>query len=320
MQVARDVPADTTVATPDAGRARIRVHLDVVVVLVALAVYACAVARRGPSLSAATFSYADAPEGAYLGSALLGSPARLPQHSELVARLLEAALLRGPAAHLLIQLLGPLFTVCAVALMSVAVRRLGGAWLFAAAAGLAFGPIALWSSLFPTAHAYTLACLALLAMTAVALSRGRFKPWQALAVGVISGTAVLSDQGFVVEGLAPLALAVAMLARRGGTSVIRGGVTLFGAAAVTTGLGALLLMAGGVHTIFAVTPGASSSNTVASSLSTIVHTFSAMSAGTWYGADPSEPLGVVTALAGAAIALCAPIALVIHLRRSPSCW
>ncbi|MBV8529309.1 MAG: hypothetical protein JOZ75_13435 [Candidatus Dormibacteraeota bacterium] len=283
----------------------------------ALTVYACVIGVRGPSLSTATFSYADAPEGAYLGSALLSSPTRLPLHTELVAGLFEAGLLRAPAAHLLIELLGPLFSVTAVALAGIAVRRLGGAWFLTVAVGLAFGPIALWSTLFPTAHGYTLLCLALLALSAVSMSRQRLLTWHALVVGVLCGAAVLSDQGFVAEGLAPLLVVVAMCRIRGDKRITRIAAQLFAVTAATIGVGAMLLALSGVHIVFSATPGASASNTTGSSVSTIVHTFSAMAAGSWYGADPAPPLGLLTSVAGLAIPFSAPTALLVNIRRSP---
>lgn len=314
LESARPAAAPDSAAAPSGRRWALR--LDVTLPLLAVCGYLAAVALRGAALSGAAFTYADAPGGAYLAAALFGSHVRLPLHSELVPGLVEAVLLHAPSGHLMIQLLGPLLACVAVAIACLAVHRLGGPWWISAATGLAMGPIALWSALFPTAHVYTLVCLAALALAIIAMSRRRLSPRAALLTGALCGSAVLSDQGFVIEGLVPLGLTVLVLCCiTRDTTTIRTAALVVAAAAATVAAGAVVLSAAGVHTVFALAPGSSSSNTLGSSAGSVVHTLSAIAAGRWYGDDPAPPLGVITALLGLAIALVAPLGLLHTIRR-----
>ncbi|MBV8528405.1 MAG: hypothetical protein JOZ75_08830, partial [Candidatus Dormibacteraeota bacterium] len=60
--------------------------------------------------------------------------------------------------------------------------------------------------------------------------------------------------------------------------------------------------------------GSTTVNTPASSINSIIHALSAIASGTMYGHEPAPPLGVITAVAGAAILLTAPMALLVNLR------
>lgn len=283
--------------------------------LAALAAYLVVATLRGHELSNAMFGYADGPESAYLGAGLLNSHTRLPLHTEIVVGLIEGALLRMPAAHALIQVLGPLLNAAAVAVLCLAVRRLGGAWWLSAATGLALGPIALWAALYPTAHVYTLLCLSVASLTVIALLRHRLRRWHALLAGGLFGSAVLSDPSFVLEGLMPLSAIVVFSGVQRDRRVLRLGALVFAATLVTIGAGAAMMSAAGVQSVFELKPGVTTYNTMGSSVNTIVHALSAIAAGSFFGADPAPPLGAVTSLLGAAIALVAPAALLMQVRR-----
>ena len=291
------------------------VHGDVALPMMALGAYLVVVAFRGAAFSNAMFAYADGPEAAYLGAAVLSAPTRLPLHSEIVVSLMEAGFLRAPFGHLLIQLLGPVLEGTAIAILCIAVRRLGGAWWLTAAMGLALGPIGLWATLYPTAHVYTLLCLAVLSLTVITLVRHRLRPRHAVVVGVLSGSALISDQSFAVEGLLPFTLILALFAARGSRELLRPGAGVIVATAVTTAAGAALMAISGVHTIFELTAGVTTYNTVWSSVNTIVHSLSALVSGSWFGSDPAPPLGALTSLLGVGLVLVAPCALLLQRRR-----
>lgn len=307
---------ETHLETPRYGRSPLRVAIAVP--LAALCLYAVAIAARGVDLSNAAFAYADAPGGAYLGAAVLAGPTRLPLHSELVTSLLEAAFLHLPLAHALIQLLGPTLMLAAVGVACIAVHRLRRQWLLTAVTGLALGPIPLWSALFPTAHVLTLACIAVLGLSAVALAGGGLSRRWALATGVLCGATLLSDQSLLVEGVLPFLVVVGgMRVRLRSREAVASAGLIVGSAFAVAALGFAAMTAAGIHIVFELTPGASAANTLASSTNTVVHTFSAMISGRWYGADLAPPLGIATALLALVIPLTAPLAL-LRERRAPA--
>ena len=317
MTVARRGAPATPLRLSSRTRAVLRAasRPNVVLPLLALCGYAVAVAVRGGALSNAMFFYGDAPEGAYLGAAVLAGHIRLPLHTELVASLIEGAFLHAPGAHVLIQLLGPALAVTAGGLAALAVHRLGGAWWLTAATSVALGPASLWTTLFPTAHVYTLVCLAAVALAVIALVRGRLLPWHAVLIGVVSGSAVISDQGFVIEGLVPLVLVLAWRGFCRDWTGVRSGALIVASTVATTLVITAWLFVSGIHVVIELVPGATAINTPASSVNSIVHAFAAMASGTMFGADPSQPFGVVAALAGVAIPLAAPATLLATLRR-----
>ena len=284
--------------------------------LAALAVYAGVIAARGPELSAARFLDSDAPGAVYQGVSLF-SGAVLPVHSEIAPTLAEGWLVGLPSGHLLVALLGPVLGVLAVAMLCLAVRRLGGNWLVAAVATLAAGPIVLASVLFPTAHVFTLMAMAAVSLALVSLDGDRRRV--AIVVSaVVAGLALAGDQGFIATGLVPL-LAVAAglwLKDHAWLRVIRV-AAIAGIAVAVAVVCVLLLRLAGLSFLGSPLLGAAGVSHVdfGVSLSFAAHSFGWMLGGAWFAPTLGQPLESFLAVAGCAIPLSAPAALALTVRR-----
>lgn len=283
---------------------------------IALLVYAACLTSRAVALSAATFLNSDAPEAAYLGLALPGGVS-LPVHTEILPTLLAAGLIGLPGGHPAIQLLGPLLGLATVGVMSWTVRRLGGPWIATAVAGVAAGPILLWSVLFPTAHVVTFLTAALLAAYLAELALGRGCRSLLIATGTAAGIALIGDQAFLATGLAPMlagggALWLVRRNRRHARSIA--GVLVVVAAVAAAG--EVTLHLAGVRFVgnfvfgavgLGAVPIGAGAGWAAQSLGQIV-------GGQWSGSVLHQPWDDLTFLAGIVVPLVAPAALLRQLR------
>jgi hypothetical protein len=286
--------------------------------LMALALYAVALLPRAAGLTWAAFLNSDAPAAAYQAVSLSGG-AHLALHTELLPMLTEGGLLRLPGGHLAIQLLGPVLALLTVGLLCRTVWRLGASWVVTLVAGLAAGPILLWSVLFPTAHVYTFLATAALAFTICAVADGTARGWTLAVTGVVAGIALVGDQGFMAMGLLPFLTAggAIWILRRQWHQARAVGIVL-AICAVVTVLAEAVIHAMGVTFVGGAFFGSLGVGRVPLGTSIVgaVQALGEVVGGQWSGVTLAQPSAILADLAGALVILIAPAALLVQLRHN----
>lgn len=217
------------------------------------------------------------------------------------------------------------FAIAAVALLGWATARVAGVWagVTAAATAIVVGPYALRSQLTVIFHVLPPFGAAVLAAYLVFLSRPRTRAvgvTVAVLVGLLAGATVASDALLWVAGVAPFAIAAAILAR--GTR--RVDVAVQAALAVAVTIAAALFTNALMHNLGFRVVGLELHRAGLSHLAGNVRHLGrmvALLAGANYalpGGYPREPLRIVVAVL-AVVAIAATVAVAMReLRRSPS--
>jgi hypothetical protein len=285
----------------------------------ALTAYVVVLSARASEFSTATFLYSDAPESAYLGAGIAaGHPVTLPPHSEAVPILLSGWLFGLPAGHALVQALAAAPALAAVGLICAGLRRLGGSWPVALVVGLATGPIALWDDLWPTAHAFTLFALAVVAIVIIRRSSGPLRRPEAILATLVVGVTLIDDPTFLFSGVVPLVVAAAVVhrLRRTRRPLLATLVPLVASLAVAA-ITLVALRLDGVHILFTskAPSGGLDVSRVPIAVALAVHGMATLVTGGWYGALLPQPLDALALCAGGLVLLAAPLVLWRTLRR-----
>ncbi|MGZ4385486.1 MAG: hypothetical protein ACXVZO_01035 [Gaiellaceae bacterium] len=203
------------------------------------AAYICVVAICLPQIVRSLYWDSDAASALVLGERLRGHGTVSIPHFGWWTSMWWLLATRHLPGHVAIwQGTGYVFAVAAALLVGWATGRVAGRWagVTAAATALVVGPFALRSLATVAFHVSTSFTTAVLAACLVALAgwRSRAARAAAVATGVVAGLNAASDPLLWIAGIAPFALAAAVLARasRRADVAIHAGVTIVLAAVV----------------------------------------------------------------------------------------